>query len=73
MEEEKIMSMKRDAQMDSVYRGESPEVYWSEAEERRLNEHMQREGSGPVNQHPDGCYYCGSAWHMSDCCPNKES
>lgn len=34
--------------------------------------HIADEGwAGPVNQHPDGCFFCGSGLHHSDCCPHR--
>lgn len=32
--------------------------------------HRRLEGHGPVNQHPDGCWWCGHHGHMSDDCPS---
>lgn len=43
-----------------------------EAEERHHGAEQRFSGSGPVNEHPDGCYYCGSTWHRSDACSSPE-
>ena len=31
-------------------------------------QHIRREGGGPINEHPDGCYHCGGHDHLTvDC------
>jgi hypothetical protein len=40
--------------------------------ERLRREHYDAEGSGPVNENPDGCYYCGSPHHHSGDCQERE-
>lgn len=42
--------------MDTVYQD-----YW---------DHVSKEGVGSENEHPDGCYYCGSLMHHSQDCPH---
>lgn len=39
--------------------------------ERKYQEHLEREGTKPWNDHPDGCWWCGSASHHSTSCPNR--
>jgi hypothetical protein len=36
--------------------------------ERQREEHMRYEGRGPVNEHPDGCWNCGSPHHHTTDC-----
>lgn len=40
--------------------------------EADYQEHISNEGDGVANDHPDGCFYCGSPLHHSQDCPNKE-
>lgn len=35
------------------------------------DEHIVKEGNGPCNNHPDGCFYCGDHQHFSQDCPDK--
>lgn len=35
-------------------------------------EHLEREGSEPWNDHPDGCYWCSSTHHHSSECRDRE-
>lgn len=34
--------------------------------------HVAAEGSGPVNENPDGCYYCGSSQHHTGDCDDSQ-
>jgi hypothetical protein len=47
------------------------EVSGDEKLERLYLEHISSEGNGVANDHPDGCFYCGSGAHHSQDCPNK--
>lgn len=38
----------------------------------RYTTHLEREGSEPWNDHPDGCWFCGSTHHHSNECPDRE-
>ena len=40
--------------------------------EQEYQDALEREGRGPVNESPDGCYFCGSIHHHSDCCHERE-
>ncbi len=35
-------------------------------------EHIAREGNGQANLNPDGCYFCGSQWHHTQECPERD-
>ena len=35
--------------------------------EERKQRHIAAEGTGPTNENPDGCYYCGRDHHSNDC------
>ena len=35
-------------------------------------QHIQREANWPTSFHPDGCFFCGSQAHPSDCCSDRE-
>ncbi len=37
-------------------------------EEEAYQEHISNEGGGVANEHPDGCFYCGSGLHHSQDC-----
>lgn len=37
----------------------------------RKRQHIKAEGRGPVNENPDGCYYCGSPHHHSGDCNDQ--
>lgn len=57
----------------------NPMVAWpfpasspAEKREREYQDHIKREGRGPVNEHPDGCYFCGSSSHHSGDCQERE-
>lgn len=39
--------------------------------EERYQEHIRHEGDGQANDHPDGCYFCGSGLHHSGDCPER--
>lgn len=41
-----------------------------DAIERQI--HELAEGSGVANDHPDGCYYCGSPLHHSTDCRDRD-
>ena len=43
-----------------------------ELREQQYREHLKREGRSQTNENPDGCYFCGSGWHHSDDCPDRE-
>jgi len=47
------------------------ELKGPETEEGRYQVHIVREGKGGVNEHPDGCYFCGSSLHHSQECPER--
>jgi hypothetical protein len=53
--------------MSKPRKGES----YAQHMDRAYAEHLAREGNQPWNNHPDGCFYCGSSLHHSDCCPNR--
>jgi len=40
--------------------------------EAAYQKHLRLEGPGPVNDHPDGCWFCGSTLHMSSDCPERD-
>jgi hypothetical protein len=44
---------------------------WSDEEERAYQEHINREGDGAVNEHPEGCFFCGSTAHHSNDCQDR--
>ncbi len=48
------------------------QIAQQEERERAYQEHQKREGPGPVNMNPDGCWFCGSLWHMSSDCPERD-
>lgn len=48
----------------------SPDIT-QEYDEEDYQRHIANEGNRHYNQHPDGCYFCGSDYHHSDCCPEK--
>lgn len=35
-------------------------------------DHIEGEGEETWNQHPDGCYHCGSCQHHSQDCQDRE-
>jgi heterodisulfide reductase subunit C len=41
--------------------------------EKEYQQHLREEGPGPVNEHPEGCYHCGSIWHKSTDCPEARN
>lgn len=45
------------------------DAIYHEHEEQEYQEHLANEGDQSWNQHPDGCYYCGSSAHHSQDCP----
>lgn len=45
----------------------------AEEMERLLRAHMRGEGSGPWNEHADGCFYCGAWQHHSQECPERDA
>ena len=51
------------------------------AEARKREQHRKEDAYGghrdqerywPEERHPDGCFYCGSHGHTSDCCTDRE-
>ncbi|MDF2434887.1 MAG: hypothetical protein JWP44_4518 [Mucilaginibacter sp.] len=38
------------------------------SEARYYARHVAREGNGSTNEHPEGCYWCGSYNHLSNDC-----
>lgn len=44
-------------------------------ERHQVNEHWYDEDFEPGDTpgHPDGCFFCGSHWHPSDCCPDSQA
>ena len=40
--------------------------------EQEYQKHIANKGSGQSNDHPDGCFYCGSSLHHSGDCPERE-
>lgn len=41
--------------------------------EDAYQEHIYNEGDSAANDHPDGCFYCGSSSHHSQDCQDRES
>jgi hypothetical protein len=40
--------------------------------EQEYQEHIANEGDGAANDHPDGCFFCGSSLHHSQDCRERE-
>ncbi len=40
--------------------------------ELRYQHHIEREGGGVANEHPEGCYWCGRSTHHSNEGPERE-
>lgn len=41
-------------------------------DEEAYQRHIVQEGNNTWNEHPDGCFYCGSGEHHSQDCPDKQ-
>ena len=58
-----LHSEKARAEKKAVAAGWDEDVY---------QKHIALEGSNTWNEHPDGCFYCGSSHHHSQDCPDKQ-
>jgi hypothetical protein len=51
---------------------QQPQARYNSASVQMYQEHIAREGNGQVNENLDGCFFCGSQWHHSQECPERD-